>query len=57
MRALPLVSDPTYQKKDPFTGINEYFVSLIKDERDLPFDQAQSEFVGRRVGDEGKTAA
>lgn len=37
MRAVPVIQDPVFQKRSVFNAIERFFLSLIKDERDLPF--------------------
>lgn len=36
MRALPKITDPIFEKR-PLTSTDEYFLKMIRDERDLPF--------------------
>jgi fatty acid desaturase len=39
MKALPVIHDPVYQKKQQYNSIERFFLTLIRDERDLPFVQ------------------
>ena len=37
MKSLPVNQDPTYQPKTSYSGFEKFFVSRLRDERDLPF--------------------
>ncbi|MEJ0103476.1 MAG: fatty acid desaturase [Bacteroidota bacterium] len=37
MRVLPLITDPVYLKPAKRSSVDKFFISLLRDERDLPF--------------------
>jgi len=39
MRIFPIIKDPVYKKKESYNVAERFFLTLIRDERDLPFVQ------------------
>ena len=37
MRTLTTLTDPQFTKKEKYSSLDQFFLSYIKDERDLPF--------------------